>query len=742
MESLFDNGNEIRTVQYLPNYPFVDRDIRNEMSGYRPPWMDLTAGLISSSIRSVRRVPESWSPAGALNSNQKSSFGAPGSHQRQRQRHELTSTYQYAPLAADSDDIRILHLLPGQENDLIRTRLQSCSLGSPPSYEAISYAWGSRSDNAVVIVSEGEVDYSVEVPQSVHGALKQLRNEFTARAIWADAICMNQGDDEEKNHQVRLMRRIYQGATRVVIWLGDDYKQNHVTSHLFNLISQMYHRDFKSVPPLEDLQTWREFERLFRNPWFCRVWCLQEAALATSAQVMLGKHSAPWEYIGFAATWFRCLPLQLLHDGSALVGVYNACLIYALSHVNERHQQHVSFLQLLALTRPFVATDVRDKIYGILGIPTKDSDPDAGVPFLEPDYTKTLPEVYIDCALAIIRRTQSLRILSYVQHERLHKGMAETSSHNAADQALAKVPSWVPCWHQYFSRTLAPTESEKKTFKASASLNVDSVANTDVRGFKLITHGARISHIRTVSCLLFNKNSSSGYDSTYTAEKVCLEVLEPLKASTASPTELLHTFSTVLTAGKDWYGCVIEDIEQHVADFIALMYNPSVLSDDPEADLHRTRRQRHRVVSGNESPLPRPYMLEEFLFRPRTDLALPPITKVGQAHRFQAAMRNACTWRRVLVTEDGHVGLGPQVARPGDVVCILKHAIVPFLLRPEAGTGSFKLVGEAYIQGVMFGEFNASQVEQFVLSDQPFLDSTEAQPGENQFRTDGCDSSS
>lgn len=88
-------------------------------------------------------------------------------------------------------------------------------------------------------------------------------------------------------------------------------------------------------------------------------------------------------------------------------------------------------------------------------------------------------------------------------------------------------------------------------------------------------------------------------------------------------------------------------------------------------------------------------------------------------------MPGACTWRRLIVTENGHVGLGLQVTEPGDFVCILKDAIVPFKLRPEADDGKFKLFGEAYVQGMMFGEVDVPQLEEIVLGDKPFLDLAE-----------------
>jgi hypothetical protein len=36
-----------------------------------------------------------------------------------------------------------------------------------------------------------------------------------------DALCINQSDFNEKNHQVKLMQSIYSKAFAVIVWLGD-----------------------------------------------------------------------------------------------------------------------------------------------------------------------------------------------------------------------------------------------------------------------------------------------------------------------------------------------------------------------------------------------------------------------------------------------------------------------------------------------------------------------------------------
>lgn len=38
--------------------------------------------------------------------------------------------------------------------------------------------------------------------------------------LWADAICIDQIDNDEKSHQVQQMRRVYEMAESTLVWLG------------------------------------------------------------------------------------------------------------------------------------------------------------------------------------------------------------------------------------------------------------------------------------------------------------------------------------------------------------------------------------------------------------------------------------------------------------------------------------------------------------------------------------------
>jgi hypothetical protein len=62
------------------------------------------------------------------------------------------------------------------------------------------------------------------------------------------------------------------------------------------------------------------------------------------------------------------------------------------------------------------------------------------------------------------------------------------------------------------------------------------------------------------------------------------------------------------------------------------------------------------------------------------------------------------TGRLLFVTGSGDLGMGPPVLEVGDEVWILTGADVPLILRPSASSGEYRLVGEAYVHGIMQGE--------------------------------------
>ena len=66
---------------------------------------------------------------------------------------------------------------------------------------------------------------------------------------------------------------------------------------------------------------------------------------------------------------------------------------------------------------------------------------------------------------------------------------------------------------------------------------------------------------------------------------------------------------------------------------------------------------------------------------------------------------------RLFTTSSGRLGYGsPEVAK-GDAICIFDGARTPHLLRGTTGSDACKLVGEAYVHGMMNGEVESLDFE-------------------------------
>ncbi|TVY88090.1 Heterokaryon incompatibility protein 6,OR allele, partial [Lachnellula willkommii] len=136
-------------------------------------------------------------------------------------RSETTAEFMHSPLdehTADCHPIRLLHLQPSEEYySPITCTIEHVDLRSipRPRFKALSYAWGDANIKLAIQI-EGRPYY---VAANCHAALLRLR-EVGETAIWIDAICINQLDDDEKSVQISMMVDVYSSAAEVIVWLG------------------------------------------------------------------------------------------------------------------------------------------------------------------------------------------------------------------------------------------------------------------------------------------------------------------------------------------------------------------------------------------------------------------------------------------------------------------------------------------------------------------------------------------
>jgi hypothetical protein len=138
----------------------------------------------------------------------------------------------YSPLVS-SKSIRVLVLDSGIYDDDIKCCLKQVGLGKKPPFIALSYVWGNPNECAPIECNGA----TVQVTDNLAAALRRLRHNNDPVVVWADALCINQKDNEEKALQVGMMDEIYSAATQVVVYVGEADVQ---TPQVVEMIARMW----------------------------------------------------------------------------------------------------------------------------------------------------------------------------------------------------------------------------------------------------------------------------------------------------------------------------------------------------------------------------------------------------------------------------------------------------------------------------------------------------------------------
>jgi Heterokaryon incompatibility protein (HET) len=98
-------------------------------------------------------------------------------------------------------------------SESLQCELAVFSLDSVPSYVALSYCWGDRGTTYPLSCMGQEL----QIQENLHAVLTRLQATGFQDWLWIDAVCINQYSDDEKNHQIPLMRYIFSQAHMVHI---------------------------------------------------------------------------------------------------------------------------------------------------------------------------------------------------------------------------------------------------------------------------------------------------------------------------------------------------------------------------------------------------------------------------------------------------------------------------------------------------------------------------------------------
>jgi Heterokaryon incompatibility protein (HET) len=210
---------------------------------------------------------------------------------------------------------RLLRLTAGEEQDDIVCSLTPFEIDSldRPAYRAISYTWGS--DEAVYTIRIE--DKTFRVRKNLMALLRCVRHSQHDCWLWIDAICIDQKSNKERNHQVKLMGKIYSNANLVVAWLessGENGGQYKDIGYAFDFMSSatsfntlgismaayceslaptkmVWDRPTNGMVAWED--DWYCFAMFCKLQYWTRKWIIQEVVAARTVVLQTGRKQCP-----------------------------------------------------------------------------------------------------------------------------------------------------------------------------------------------------------------------------------------------------------------------------------------------------------------------------------------------------------------------------------------------------------------------------------------------------------------
>ena len=330
----------------------------------------------------------------------------------------------YSQLNQPLREIRLLELTNGSYEDDLVLALHIESLDRKlPAYHALSYAWGTAASSQKALIDGKET----AVGLNLNCALRHIRCTLTEPIlIWVDALCINQLDLNERSSQVLLMKDIYSQAERVVIYLGSERPGD---ADAVNCIQQDH------VPESEEVAhiLLNQIESICQRTWFGRVWVAQELALSQrDPKVYLGTLTLTWS--GF----YKYVINMDLRKPSSLDGhprlfpfMQTVDKVQRLGRV--RAFRTTSLNLQIYRSAPALATDSRDKVFGLLGICAFNR----GQAVVTPDYTKSTQRIFAEATISMLQEGDNL------PYGLLPMEPPRIISEEPTYQRLPDLPSWV-----------------------------------------------------------------------------------------------------------------------------------------------------------------------------------------------------------------------------------------------------------------------------------------------------------
>jgi len=628
-------------------------------------------------------------------------------------RRRRTDTYHYQPLEK-AHHIRLLRLNRRSLFSEPSCELIEVSLYDAPAFEAISYTWGVKPPHIPLKVNGCQL----KVTSAVEELLFYQRSILGPKLFWIDAICIDQGNNDEKNNQLPLMTKIYQRASRVIVWLGAPENPRDILAIRKMIKVLDFPQLFVSTTALlanifdREEEAFFAIAKLLEHPWFERIWVVQEVAMGRKVHVMYQGNCIDWDV-------FMNATKRLGHDGDLMRRLHFYTGVsrtkdnksYAVSRkgLYVPKVEHLRWIQLVNLTMarrsregnigiplavmlplavPFKSTNPRDRIFALLGISVDGHK----LPF-KPDYNMDVCEIFWKTTAYVLSTEGWFTLLSMTGrgYDSLRSLSLPPSQDSLASQFKDKLPSWVP---DYSSDRLAGGRPPLTS----------SMEAADPEGKITFTPDDKIIQIQAVE---FDEIQIVGPGSDI---RNGAKYFQPSIASTGTSNEPGHLEQDNSPTGSyagDWYSACKRLI--HASQALA---QKSEETRDQEFWALCMCQKEYENLGPEPKHLPvlsvaAQKLFEGFLFAAPEEALKNARSELGFDPEFQMIMylerrfSFSVGWKAFCITAEGKMALMPPLVRSGDTLVHVRGGYMPIVLRrTAAGERRAELVGACIVQDV------------------------------------------
>jgi len=574
-------------------------------------------------------------------------------------------------------------------------------------FDALSYSWGSSIRDHPLKLLDGSILYTTK---NLQVALPYLVKATKKEYLWIDQICINQEDIEERNHQVGYMMKNIYGCLKWVhiwVWIDEPGKDSELLMDLVEANDadtiDFQEEEVKAVVQGREFQVQIESIRgmtvdILTRPWFERSWIVREAALPSSADVIV----SPTRSTDISKL-YKLVRKCYDHYGHYLIDTESEVSSHAFHGLqcfktifDYRPDQQMRIgrndLWLIAETAGRnKATNPRDRVYAFLDMYSLPYNP------IVPDYLLSVSGVFRQASKAFLYRIRTdLTFLGFARGlcEDTVQGDLDTAQEPAqkgegdSDYLLrSELPTWAMDW------TVKPRQplhigDEPVAFYCSPG-HYEPDTNEDPR--LLTVKGKCLGKVDFVCDTSFRRFGPEEYTIVRDKRKFInldhhLSQLQARRAKNYEPITRQQLLDVILCHQRLSDECLEGTPLERIYD--GWMWVPKLGYKDGLAHLLDIYD-----YAGSKRRAPK--------------MPIDPAVYVPTAAEdmeFRRLCQMACG--RVLFSTAGvkSIGLGPDTVKAGDMIYILYGSRVPVILRHKQDN-EYWFLGQCYMENVMEGKY-------------------------------------